>query len=72
LFFALSAIVLLFGAYKVFERIMFGEDVVKSIAVWVLAAIFIFLIGVAVDQLGSQTYRSADSVQKVFSNEAIK
>jgi hypothetical protein len=47
IFFAISAIVLLFGAYKVFERIQLGEDIYKSIAVWFLASLFCLLVGVA-------------------------
>jgi hypothetical protein len=72
LFFALSAIVLLFGAYKVFERVMFGEDIIKPIAIWGLATIFMFLIGVAANHISTRTYRSADNIQSVFPNESIK
>jgi len=72
LFFALSAIVLLFGAYKVFERVMLGEDIIKPIALWGLATIFMFLIGVAANHISTRTYRSADNIQNIFPNESIK
>jgi len=50
LYFALSAIVLLFGAWRVVERVFVqGEDFGKAVSVWAIAAIVIVLIGVAVN-----------------------
>jgi len=51
LYFGISAIVLLFGAYKVFERVMLGEDLLKSLSIWAIAAVVLVLIGIIVNSI---------------------
>jgi hypothetical protein len=63
IFFAISAIVLLFGAYKVFERIQLGEDIYKSIAVWFLAALFSLIVGIIAGTFADKRGIAASSGQ---------
>lgn len=52
LYYAISAIVLLFGAYRVAHRVhVEGEDFVKAASVWAVAAIVMVLIGIIVNSL---------------------
>ncbi len=45
LFYVISAIIFLFGCFKVVSKINMGEDVFRSISIWVMAVIAVLLLG---------------------------